>query len=238
MNFGSKKNSAEVFHHARWKLDWGSTTFTLLGINFSVVLDEIPELNYNLQIPKLHALIQQWKRRVLTPIGRVTVAKTLILPKLNHLFISLPNPKHNVNSMLTKELFKFIWGSQCDKVKRSIVTQKYTSGGLHMVNLNNFLISLKCSWIKRLISGEQDWINIFESIYGCNVIRYLFDFGDEFVLKLVNITTNDFWKDVLESWFYVITKLMDTVHAHNSKIIIIPVWYNTRIKVDKKKYIY
>jgi exonuclease III len=231
---GSKKFSAEVFHHARWKLDWGCTTFTLLGIHFSVVLDKILDLNYDLQIPKIYALIQQWKRRVLTPIGRVTVAKTLILPKLNHLFISLSNPKHNIISLLTKELFKFIWGSQCDKVKRSTVTQKYTTGGLNMVDLKHFLTSLKCSWIKRLVSGGQSWIDIFESIYGCKVVKNLLDFGDDYVMKLMSITTNDFWKNVLESWLYVISKLMDTVHANNSKILCIPIWYNTRIKVDKK----
>jgi hypothetical protein len=39
------------------------------------------------------ALTEQWKRRTLTPIGRTTVIKTLLIPKLNHLFISLPTPK-------------------------------------------------------------------------------------------------------------------------------------------------
>lgn len=40
---GSKKFSKEVFHHTRWKLDWGSTTFVLLGIHFSVNLENITE---------------------------------------------------------------------------------------------------------------------------------------------------------------------------------------------------
>lgn len=84
---GSRKFSDQVFHHTRWKLNWGCTTFNLLGIEFCVELDKITELNYNIQLPKILSLIQQWNRRVLTPVGRVTVAKTLILPKLNHLFI-------------------------------------------------------------------------------------------------------------------------------------------------------
>ena len=50
-----------------------STTFNLLGINFSVNLSEITDMNYGIQIPKVIALIQQWKRRFFTPIGRVTV---------------------------------------------------------------------------------------------------------------------------------------------------------------------
>ena len=90
---GSKKISSGVFHHSRWKLDWGSDFFNLLGIKFSVVLDKITSLNYGHQIPKVFSLIEQWKRRILTPISRIIVVKCLIIPKLNHLFISLPNPK-------------------------------------------------------------------------------------------------------------------------------------------------
>ena len=48
---GSKKISSEVFHHSRWKLDWGSTSFDLLRIEFSVDLDKITSLNYGHQIP-------------------------------------------------------------------------------------------------------------------------------------------------------------------------------------------
>ena len=56
---GSKKFSSQVFHHDRWKLDWGSSEFNLLGINFSVDLSKIVDLNNETLLPKIHALIQQ-----------------------------------------------------------------------------------------------------------------------------------------------------------------------------------
>ena len=62
-------------------------------------------MDYGTQIPKVIALIQQWKRRFLTPIGRVNVIKTLLIPKLNHLFISIPNPKKEIVSLLYKAMF-------------------------------------------------------------------------------------------------------------------------------------
>ena len=46
---GSKQFSNQVFHHIRWKLDWECTTFILLGIEFSVKLNEVTLLNFNLQ---------------------------------------------------------------------------------------------------------------------------------------------------------------------------------------------
>lgn len=158
---GSRKFSSQVFHHTRWKLDWGSTEFDLLGIYFSVDLNKIVDINDDKQLPKIQALIQQCNRRILTPIGRVTVIKTLILPKLNHLFISLPNPNKELLSSLTQELFRFLWKAKCDIIKREVVTQKYLNGGLNMVNIDNFLVSLKSSWIQKLLRGEQSWIHIF-----------------------------------------------------------------------------
>lgn len=82
----SKNNFRSIYHHTRWKLDWGSTIFNLLGIQFSVDLNYIVDMNYNLQIQKNIALVEQWKRRILTPIRRNTVIKSLLIPKQNHFF--------------------------------------------------------------------------------------------------------------------------------------------------------
>ena len=152
--------SKEVFHHLRWKLDCGVASFNLLEIHFTADLDleGIVDINYNLQIPKIKVLIKQWKRRILTPIGRITVVKTLIISKLTHLFISLPTPTKNIISSLNKDIFEFInkKKSRSDKIKRSLVTQYYLSGGLKMINiLDHFITALKSSWIKRLTQKQM-----------------------------------------------------------------------------------
>jgi hypothetical protein len=105
-------------------------------------MKEIVDLNYNTQIPKIKTLIHHWKRRQLTTIGRVTVVKPLLQPKLNHLFIALPNPNEDTLPSLNNWVF-FI---KTDKVKRQIVTQHYLKGGFKMVEIKMFLISLKCTW--------------------------------------------------------------------------------------------
>ena len=80
-------------------------------------------------------MVQQWKRRILTPIGRVTVAKTLILHKLNHLFISLPNSKKSFFYTLDNTLFQF--KSKRNKMKRQIVTHEILKEGLQMLDIGN-----------------------------------------------------------------------------------------------------
>jgi hypothetical protein len=94
--------------------------------------------------------------------------KNIILTQLscigyNNLFTSLPTPNRETISYLCKSIFEFPWRSNVDKVKRSVITQDYLSRGIKMVDLNNFITSLKCTWIKRLIksNSHKPWMNIF-----------------------------------------------------------------------------
>ena len=50
------------------------------------------KINFEKKIIEIKSLLKQWSKRQLTPIGRITVIQTLILPKLVHLFTTLPNP--------------------------------------------------------------------------------------------------------------------------------------------------
>ena len=50
---GSKKFSNDMYHHPRWKLEWGVHNFTLLGINFSVNIDKMESLNYDAKIEEI-----------------------------------------------------------------------------------------------------------------------------------------------------------------------------------------
>ena len=117
-----------MFHHSRWKLDWGSTTFSLLGINFSVELEKITDMNFNNELPKIKSFIQQWNRRILTPIGRITVVQTLILSKLNHLFISLPTPTNEILAPLRIKIMLHLYGKQNVTRSRELSPRTITVG--------------------------------------------------------------------------------------------------------------
>ena len=89
---GSKKYNKDVYHHTRWKLDWGANQFMLLGINFTLNLEDILIYNFDSKIKQIQNVIKLWSLRKLTVLGSVTIIKTLIIRKLTQLFISLPNP--------------------------------------------------------------------------------------------------------------------------------------------------
>jgi exonuclease III len=76
---GSKKYSKDVFHHPKWKLEWGTETFSLLGVHFSVNIDQIIQANFEPKLMEMEKMIKQRSTRTLTPLGRIVVIKTLII---------------------------------------------------------------------------------------------------------------------------------------------------------------
>ena len=71
------------------------------------------KINFEEKIQKIRSLIKLWNRRYLTPLGKITVIKTLPLPILNHLFISIPNPSEHI----IKELNFFLLRDGPAKIK-------------------------------------------------------------------------------------------------------------------------
>ena len=85
---GSKKDSKEKLNLTS-KLHWGDSQFTLLGLEISTNLSNIPQINYSKAILKAKRVLNSWRFRYLTPFGKITILKTLILSQFNHLFTSV-----------------------------------------------------------------------------------------------------------------------------------------------------
>ena len=93
------------------KLDWGSSEFSLLGINFSVDLERIPQMKYTKALDKARKTMNHWNTRLLTPLGRITIIKSLLVPSFTHLFLSIPTPA-NILKNLNAELYRFLWNKK------------------------------------------------------------------------------------------------------------------------------
>ena len=161
---GSMKFSGETFNH-RLKLDSTQNDFDILGIKFSCNLDTIPEINYNEKIKEIKKEINQWSKRFLSPLGRITILKTLLIAKLNHLFIALPNQSNETIINLNRMFFRFIWQSPTDRIKREVLCQDYYKGGLKMVHFDSYINALKITWIRRLISTNSKYKTLFETMH-------------------------------------------------------------------------
>ena len=223
---GSKKFSGETFNH-RLKLDWNQTDFTILGIKFSCNIDTIVDINYNNKLIEIEKEMKQWSKRILTPLGRLTVLKTLLVSKLNHLIISLPNPSARQKTQLNKLFFEFIWKSSIDKIKRDVIIQDFSQGGLRMIHLEKYIYALKLGWIRRLILNEAKYKTLFQYIY--ENIEHILNKGDTYIEELKNNSSNKFWYDVFDAWIKFIPFLKPKT---KEDVMSISIWENSNIKIN------
>ena len=116
---------------------------------------------------------------MLTLLGRIVVFKSLIIPKITRLLISLPNPSEQTIQKIKILAFKFIWQNKPDRIKREILTQTYLNGGIKMLNIQHFMTALKSTWIRRLFTTNAKWKLLFEittnlSVQKCYIWRLFY----------------------------------------------------------------
>ena len=137
---GRKKHSKDKLK-VSVNLDWGKSEFVLLGITFNVNLAKMPETNLNSALNKAETQLKNWKVRRLTPIGKITVLKSLILSKFIHIFLVLPVLENFIRKLNTL-FFQFLWNNKPDKIKTATICGDCSKGGLKMVNVYQFIKSL------------------------------------------------------------------------------------------------
>ena len=138
-----------------YNLKWTSESFTFLGITFTPNLENMLNLNFDKKLFEIKKDISSWKRRIISPLGKITVVKSILLPKLTHLFISLPNPSDMKIKELEKMFYKYIWNEKPDRIARKTIVQEYGKGGLKMVCIKTFINSLKLTWIRRILNYNE-----------------------------------------------------------------------------------
>ena len=95
VKIGTLRDSELTFSE-NYNLIWSQQPFKFLGIFFSTDLQNMEKLNFDAKTKEIQNLIRSWSRRMLSTNGRITVVKSIMLPKLTHLFIALPNPSNRI----------------------------------------------------------------------------------------------------------------------------------------------
>lgn len=206
-----------------YDLDWSQGPFRVLGVNFSSNVFDIWDLNTNEVLNKIENSVAHWSKRKITLPGRITVIKSLMLSKFTHLFLALPNPPGDLIRKLERILYKFLWNSGPDRIKRSVIIKNLDAGGLRMINIQYFIKALKVSWFRRVIqnSNSSHW-------YSLSNIEFetLFNMGSGYSLRVIENISNPFWKDILQCW----NKFCDTVNVETIyQILNSPIWYNKNL---------
>ena len=121
--------------------------------------------NFSDKFSEIRALYKVWLKRQITPLGRVAVLKSLILSKIIHLWMLLPNPPDNLVNELQKTVFQFVWNRKQDRISRKIAVRSIAKGGLGIPNIKTYINALKLIWIRKLKTNEHKWKSIIKSTW-------------------------------------------------------------------------
>lgn len=225
---GSMRNSNRILCKD-YNLNWVTDKFSLLGVTLSTNLQDIVPMNFEEKLPMLRDILNSWSKRILTPLGKLVVIKTLVIPKLNHLFIGLPNPSEEFIKTLQNMCFNFLWKNGPDRIKRVVAMQGYESGGLRMTDISHFISALKISWIRRSIIENKDCFIIH------NVMYPFYDkcliYGSDYIKTNLERISNPFWFDTYKALYNL---ALTYKPFYWKDFLCSPLWYNHNIKVGRK----
>ena len=117
---GSNTNS-NIRYMPHLKFEWNPPKFKILGIWFTNDLSSCARLNFDTKFQEVKSLFIIWLRRLITPLGRIAILKSLILSKLVHLWLLLPDPPDMFIEDLQKMIFRFVWNRKRDRISRDIL---------------------------------------------------------------------------------------------------------------------
>ena len=98
------------------KLIWADN-FTLLGIEFDSDLANM-DTNFKKKFEVIEKMYKSWLYRKLTPLGKITVIKSMAFSQLSHVVLVCPHLESEVANKLNKLSFQFLWSNKPDRMKR------------------------------------------------------------------------------------------------------------------------
>jgi hypothetical protein len=175
------------------KLDWSQTKVSTLGV---VITDnDIDNYLYNFKpkIEKLEKLLNLWKLRDLSLIGKATIVNNLALAPFLYMgnIIHIP---HNVYVEVKRLITSFIWNNKPSKIKYNVLINHFEEGGIKLMDLHTKIKSLKIFWINRILSNENsNWVYLTRLVLKTDNIRRKIILQDS-----TNLTA--FYQDMLTYW--------------------------------------
>ena len=198
-----------------------------LGILYYNNTRDIEVENHTGKLLDLEHTLNTWKTRKLTIIGRSTVIKTLIVPKINHVISTLNTPEWFISNVQEK-INSFLWEGKPPKIKNSSIQNTAEMGGLKYPNINLLVKSQKLSWIKRItLNQNAAWMQLlYTFLSNMNLLDYLKCSIDP---KRLTEDIPTFYRQIFYAWFSTLQEPQNALDIRRQIL-----WFNKYIKIDNK----
>ena len=194
--------------------------------------------NWDKRKEEIEQSISSWNKRNPSLIGKVLVAKTFLLSKMNFAIQSL-NASPEFLDTIDKLIFKFLWKSNTnvngrEKIKKKVLCKDYAEGGLKMIQICDQQKVMLMKWLFKLCSNKDSThfklVNeIFKHVGG---IEYILHCNAQKIdFKGISQIKSVYWQAVLNTWIDIKDK---TLFYDNHQQERIPIFNNSKITFKGK----
>ena len=135
-------------------MKWPDEPIKALGVYYSYDPKLLHEKNITEKLDSIKRLVNTWSSRGLSIYRKVTIIKSLIIPKFVYIASLLPTPKNAIKELLNQLLFKFRWKGVHKTTCLSVINE-YEKRSLKMIDLETMITYLRLPWLKRIF-GVND----------------------------------------------------------------------------------
>ena len=173
LRIGPWKNSEARFYTMK-KLFWSPKSVTILGFKICPNYETMIKENLIDKLDTVEQILNSWKSRGLTLIGKITVINHRVNTLFIHKLVALLVYEDEFYKEYKRKILDFLWGSGVARISYEKLVQEYERGGLKLVDLRTKEIALKCAWVIKNKQKDMNWFyNNFtvkdDRIWQCNI---------------------------------------------------------------------
>ena len=231
---GSAKNH---WNYEKYGLHWTTGCIKYLGVHIDHDLEKVVKLNWETKLQKIQRIVDNWRKRNLTIVGRVLIIKTLLISQIVHLIMFCPVPNYVVKK-LENIIYHFLWNSKVDKIKRAKIVKDYEDGGIRMINIQTLIQSFRLKWLARIFDDtcgfwKEFALLYFEALGGFRLILNC-TMDNVMVEKWFVDKLPRFYVEMIQAWSHLKEFIKKDDLYSNTQIL----WYNKYIVYDNKPLFY
>ena len=115
------------------QVQWTNEDINVLGV--TIAHEEIVQKNYDDLIGKTNQVLNSWKNRNLSLLGKVQVVNTLVASLFVYKMMVLPTIPDKTIKQIDNIIRDFIWNKKKSKIAYAILQNSTREGGANLVNL-------------------------------------------------------------------------------------------------------
>lgn len=132
--------------------------------NFKLMGLELEDSHYKKSgealIRDVEAVYGEWQKRRLTPIGKITIVRTLALSKITYSAMTSQGPSKMDLEKLGNLSVKFLGDTKPAKIARNELYAPLNLGGFNFPEVTTIVTGLKTSWFRKVLKSEDFWITL------------------------------------------------------------------------------